>query len=105
MPKIHELIDNVAIQQFETLTGQVRFSNLDLKNAHSQSKLCKKTSKQLISVLWAAKNRERIDYNRILWTGRYAQQFSMGHGLNFKEHTVFKLLYRRCPGGIEGISR
>ena len=57
MPNIHELIDNVAIQLLETPSGQVWFSNLDLKNAHSLSKMCKKASKQLMSVLWSAKHR------------------------------------------------
>ena len=46
MLNIHELIDNVVIQLAEYPTGQVWFSNLDLKNAYSQLELCEKTNKQ-----------------------------------------------------------
>ena len=46
MPNIHELIDNVALQISEKSNGQVWFSNLYLKNAYSQLKLCDQTSKQ-----------------------------------------------------------
>ena len=46
MPNIHELIDNVALQISEKPNGRVWFSNLDLKNAYSQLKLCDQTSKQ-----------------------------------------------------------
>ena len=46
MLNIHELIDNVALQISENPTGQVWFSNLDLKNAFSEFKLGKKTCKQ-----------------------------------------------------------
>ena len=46
MPNIHELIDNVALQISEKSNGPVWFSNLDLKNAYSQLKLCDQTSKQ-----------------------------------------------------------
>ena len=46
MPNIHELIDNVVLQFSEKLNGRVWFSNLDLKNAYSQLKLCEQTSKQ-----------------------------------------------------------
>ena len=46
MPNIHELIDNVALQFSEKSNGQVWFSNLDLKNAYSQLKLCDQMSKQ-----------------------------------------------------------
>ena len=46
MPNIHELIDNVALQISKKSNGQVWFSNLDLKNAYSQVKLCDQTSKQ-----------------------------------------------------------
>ena len=46
MPNIHELIDNVALQISEKSNGRVWFSNLDLKNAYSQLKLCEQTSKQ-----------------------------------------------------------
>ena len=46
MPNIHELKDNVALQISEKTNGQVWFSNLNLKNAYSQLKLCEKTSKQ-----------------------------------------------------------
>ena len=35
MPKIHELIDNVALQISEKSNERVWFSNLDLKNAYS----------------------------------------------------------------------
>ena len=40
MPNLHELIDNVALQISEKSNGRVWFSNLDLKNAYSQLKLC-----------------------------------------------------------------
>ena len=40
MPNIHELIDNVALQISEKSNGRVWLSNLDLKNAYSQLKLC-----------------------------------------------------------------
>ena len=46
MPNIHELIDNVALQISEKSNRRVWFSNLDLKNAYSQLKLCDKISKQ-----------------------------------------------------------
>ena len=46
MPNIHELIDKVALQISEKSNGRVWFSNLDLKNAYSQLKLCKQTRKQ-----------------------------------------------------------
>ena len=46
MPNIHELIDNLALQISEKSNGRVWFSNLDLKNAYSQLKLCDQTSKQ-----------------------------------------------------------
>ena len=46
MPNIRELIDNVALQISEKPNGQVWFSNLDLKNAYTQFKLCEKMSKQ-----------------------------------------------------------
>ena len=46
MPNIHELIDNMALQISEKSNGRVWFSNLDLKNAYSQLKLCLQTSKQ-----------------------------------------------------------
>ena len=46
MPNIHELIDNVDLQISEKSNGRVWFSNLDLKNAYSQLKLCKQTSEQ-----------------------------------------------------------
>ena len=48
MPNIHVLIDNVALQISEDPTGQVWFSNLDLKNAYSQFKLGKKTSEHAL---------------------------------------------------------
>ena len=37
MPKIYELIDNVAIQLLETATVQVWFSSLDLKTPTANS--------------------------------------------------------------------
>ena len=46
MPNIHELNDNVALQISEKSNGQVWFSNLELKKAYSQLKLCDQTSKQ-----------------------------------------------------------
>ena len=46
MPNIHELIDNVALQWSENTSGQVWFSNLDLKNAYSHFQLCCRKSKQ-----------------------------------------------------------
>ena len=46
MPNIRELIDNVALQISEKSNGRFWFSNLDLKNAYSQLKLCDQTSKQ-----------------------------------------------------------
>ena len=46
MPNINELINNVALQLSESTDGQVWYSNLDLKNAYSQHKLCESTSKQ-----------------------------------------------------------
>ena len=46
MPNIHELIDNVALQISEKSNEKGWFSNLDLKNAYSQLKLCDQTSKQ-----------------------------------------------------------
>ena len=48
MPNIHELINNVALQISEKSNGRLWFSNLDLKNAYSQLKLCEQTSKQCI---------------------------------------------------------
>ena len=42
MPNIHELIENVALKISEKTNGQVWFSDLDLKNAYSKRKLCKK---------------------------------------------------------------
>ena len=46
MPNIHEPIDNVAFQISEKSNGRVWFSNLDLKNAYNQLKLCEQTSRQ-----------------------------------------------------------
>ena len=47
MPNIiHELTDNVALQISKKFNERVWFSNLDLKNAYSQLKLCEQTSKQ-----------------------------------------------------------
>ena len=46
MPNIYELIDNIALQLSNKNSGEVLFSNLDLKNAYSQLKLCTDTSKQ-----------------------------------------------------------
>ena len=46
MPNIHELIDNLALQLSNKYSGEVWFSNLDLKNAYSQLQLCTDTSKQ-----------------------------------------------------------
>ena len=40
------MIDTVALQLSETTDGQAWFSNLDLRNAYSQLKLCESTSKQ-----------------------------------------------------------
>ena len=36
MPNIHELVDNAAAQVSNDSTGEVWFTNLDLKNAYSQ---------------------------------------------------------------------
>ena len=47
MPNIHELIDNIALQLSNKDSGEVRFCNLDLKNAYSQLQLWTDTSKQL----------------------------------------------------------
>ena len=48
MSIIHELIDNMALQILEKPNGQVWFCNLELKDAYSQLKMCKKReSKQL----------------------------------------------------------
>ena len=44
MPNIHELIDNIALQLSSIGSGEVWFSNLDLKNAYSQPQLCTDTS-------------------------------------------------------------
>ena len=46
MPNIHELADNVAAQIASNSVGEVWFTNLDLKNAHSQHALDKFTSNQ-----------------------------------------------------------
>ena len=46
MPNIHELIDKIALQLSNKGSGEVWFSNLDLKNAYSQLQLCTDTSKQ-----------------------------------------------------------
>ena len=46
MLNIHELIDNIALQLSSKESGEVWFSNLDLKNAYSQLQLCTDTSKQ-----------------------------------------------------------
>ena len=46
MPNIHELIDNVALQILEKSNGRDCFSNLNVRNAYSQVKLCDQTSKQ-----------------------------------------------------------
>ena len=46
MPSIHKLIDNIALQLSNKNSGEVLFSNLDLKNAYSQLQLCTDTSKQ-----------------------------------------------------------
>ena len=48
MPNIHELIDNIALQLSNKISGEVWFSNLDLENAHSQLQLCTDKSKQCI---------------------------------------------------------
>ena len=45
-PNIHELIDDIALQLSIKESGEVCFSNLDLKNAYNQLKLCSDTSKQ-----------------------------------------------------------
>ena len=46
MQNIHELIDNIALQLSNKDSGEVCFSNLDLKNAYIQLQLCTDTSKQ-----------------------------------------------------------
>ena len=46
MQNIHKLIDNIALQLSNKDSGEVCFSNLDLKNAYSQLQLCTDTSKQ-----------------------------------------------------------
>ena len=46
MPNIHELIDNIALQLSSKDSGEVWFSNLDLKNSYSQLPVCTDTSKQ-----------------------------------------------------------
>ena len=46
MPNIHELIDNIVLQLSIKDSGEVWFSNLDLKNAYSQLQLGTDTSKQ-----------------------------------------------------------
>ena len=46
MPNIHKLIDNIALQISNKDSGEVWFSNLDLKNAYSQLQSCTDTSKQ-----------------------------------------------------------
>ena len=46
MPNIHELIDNIALQESSKESGEVWLSSLYLKNAYSQLKLCTDTSKQ-----------------------------------------------------------
>ena len=46
MPNIHELVDNVAAQISNNSTGEVWFTNLDLKNAYSQLSLDNFTSSQ-----------------------------------------------------------
>ena len=46
MPKIHELVDNVAVQIASDSVGEVWFTKLDLKNAYSQPGLDKFTSDQ-----------------------------------------------------------
>ena len=55
LPNILELIDNVALQISEKSIGQVWFSNLDLKNAYSQLKLCDQTSKQFNFIIVGGK--------------------------------------------------
>ena len=46
MSNIHELIDKIALQFSNKNSGEVWFSNLDLKIAYSQLQLCTDTSKQ-----------------------------------------------------------
>ena len=46
MQNLHDFMDNVALKISEKSNERVWFSNLDLKNAYSQLKLCKQTSKQ-----------------------------------------------------------
>ena len=46
MPNIHELIVKIAFQLSNKNSGEIWFSNLDLKNAYSQLQLCTDTSKQ-----------------------------------------------------------
>ena len=46
MPNIHELVDNVVPQISNNSAGEVWFTNLDLKNAHSQLSLDNFASKQ-----------------------------------------------------------
>ena len=46
MLSIHKRIDNIALQLSSKFSGEVWFSNLDLKNASSQLQLCTDTNKQ-----------------------------------------------------------
>ena len=46
MPNLHELIDNIALHLSSKDSGEIWFSNLNLKNAYSQLQLCTDTSKQ-----------------------------------------------------------
>ena len=48
MHSIHELIDGVALYLSKKTEGQVWFSNLDLKTAYSQLKLCESSKYSLV---------------------------------------------------------
>ena len=55
MPKIHKLIENIALQLSNKNSGEVWFSNLDLKNSYKQPQLCNDTSQQCNFTIVGAK--------------------------------------------------
>ena len=74
MPNIHEFIDNLALQISEKSNGRVWFSNLDLRNAYSQLKLCEQTSIQCsFSILGGETTRMYRFFNWIIRSGGHAK--------------------------------
>ena len=71
MPNIHELSNNIALQLSNKDSGEVSFSNIDLKNAYSQLQLCTDTGKEC--------NFSIVIY-RFLRTRQYTKRVQKGDG-------------------------